>query len=173
MITSSNGNIFRVTGHLFGEFTGTKASARSFDVLFDLCLNKRLSKQSLGWWFETPSRLLWRHCNEPFLVKCIGWHLLLMIKLVTLAKWTVDVVSGICGLLIVSKISDFFFMLFHCIFQFIHGNHIADLRIPHRYQYGHTSRTNKMTIDFVRLTLQLWKWLSFPRHNRFQDISKA
>ena len=26
MMTSSNGNIFRVTGHLCGEFTGTKAS---------------------------------------------------------------------------------------------------------------------------------------------------
>ena len=30
---------------------------RSFDVFFDLRLNKRLSKQSWGWWFETPSRL--------------------------------------------------------------------------------------------------------------------
>ena len=27
-------------------------------------LNKRLSKQSWGWWFETPSCSLWRHCNE-------------------------------------------------------------------------------------------------------------
>ena len=26
-------------------------------------LYKRLSKQSWGWWFETPSRSLWRHCN--------------------------------------------------------------------------------------------------------------
>ena len=25
---------------------------------------KRLSKQSWGWWFETPSCSLWRHCNE-------------------------------------------------------------------------------------------------------------
>ena len=36
---------------------------RSFDVFFDLRLNKRLSKQSWGWWFETPSSPLWRHCN--------------------------------------------------------------------------------------------------------------
>ena len=36
---------------------------RSFDVCFDLRLNKRLSKQSWGWWFETLSRPLWRHCN--------------------------------------------------------------------------------------------------------------
>ena len=36
---------------------------RSFDVFFDLRLNKRLSKQSQGWWFETPSCPLWRHRN--------------------------------------------------------------------------------------------------------------
>ena len=30
---------------------------------FDLHLNKRLSKQSWGWWFETLSGPLWRHCN--------------------------------------------------------------------------------------------------------------
>ena len=27
---------------------------RNFDVFFDLRLDKRLSKQSRGWWFETP-----------------------------------------------------------------------------------------------------------------------
>ena len=30
---------------------------------FYLRLNKRLSKQSIAWWFETLSRPLWRHCN--------------------------------------------------------------------------------------------------------------
>ena len=34
-----------------------------FDVLFDLRLNKRLSKQSWGWWFDRLSRPLWRHRN--------------------------------------------------------------------------------------------------------------
>ena len=57
MMTSSNGDIFRVTGPLCGEFTGP----RSFDVFFDLRLNKRLSKQSWGCWFDTPSSPLWRH----------------------------------------------------------------------------------------------------------------
>ena len=33
------------------------------DVYFDLRPNKRLSKQSWGWWFEMPSRPLWRHRN--------------------------------------------------------------------------------------------------------------
>ena len=36
---------------------------RSFDVDFDLRVNKWLSKQSWGWWFETRSRPLWRHYN--------------------------------------------------------------------------------------------------------------
>ena len=47
-----------------GEFPAQSAVTRSFDVFFDLCPNKRLSKQSRGWWFETPSRPLWRHRNE-------------------------------------------------------------------------------------------------------------
>ena len=33
---------------------------------FDLRLNKRLSKQSWGWWFKTLSCPLWRHCNGHF-----------------------------------------------------------------------------------------------------------
>ena len=70
MMTSSNGNIFRVTGPLCGEFTGPgefpaqRPVTRSFDVFFDLRPNKRLSKQPWGWWFETPSWSLWRQCNE-------------------------------------------------------------------------------------------------------------
>ena len=68
-MTSSNGNIFRVTGPLCGKFTGPgeipaqRPVTRSFDVFFDLGLNKRLSKQPWGWWFKTPSWSLWRQCN--------------------------------------------------------------------------------------------------------------
>ena len=47
-----------------GEFPSQRPVTRSFDVFFDLRLNKRLSKQSWGWWLETPSRSLWRHCND-------------------------------------------------------------------------------------------------------------
>ena len=79
MMTSSYGNIFRVTGPLCGEFTGDRWQwpvTRSFDVLFDLRLNKRLSKQSGGWWFETSSHPLWRHCNGAGIKQTIevrGW----------------------------------------------------------------------------------------------------
>ena len=60
-MTSSNGNIFRVTGHLCGEFTGprwishTKASdAELWCFLWS----------AWGRWFETLSHPLWRQCND-------------------------------------------------------------------------------------------------------------
>ena len=68
-MTSSNGNIFRLTGPLCGEFTGPgefptqRPVARSFDVFCDLRLNKRLCKQSWGWWFETLLCPLWCRSN--------------------------------------------------------------------------------------------------------------
>ena len=52
MLTSSNGNIFRVTAmcaensRVTDEFPAQRPVARSFDVFFDLRLNARLSKQS-------------------------------------------------------------------------------------------------------------------------------
>ena len=69
MMTSSNGNIFRITCPLCREFTGPgelpaqRPVTQSFDVFFDLRLNKRLSKQPWDWWFEMPSWSLWRQCN--------------------------------------------------------------------------------------------------------------
>ena len=63
MMTSSNGNIFRVTGYLCGKFPTQRPVTRSFAIFFDLRLNKRLSKQSWSWWFETLLFPLWRQCN--------------------------------------------------------------------------------------------------------------
>ena len=87
MMTSSNGNIFRVTGHLCGEFT----SDADLWCFFDLRLNKRLNKQSWGWWFETPSRSLSRHCNAihalhlikhapSSALQCFVWFMLLVLN---------------------------------------------------------------------------------------------
>ena len=83
MMTSSNGNIFRATRPLCGEFTGPgeipaqRPVTRTVHVFFDLRLNKRLIKQPWGWWFETPSWSLWRHCNEflfSYIVKNVYVH---------------------------------------------------------------------------------------------------
>ena len=46
-----------------GEFPAQRPVMHSFDVFFDLHLNEGLSKQSWGWWFETPSGPLCRHSN--------------------------------------------------------------------------------------------------------------
>ena len=56
-----------------GEFLAQRPVTRSFDVFFDLRLNKRLSKQSWGWWFETPSCPLRRHCNVTVLY-VLSWY---------------------------------------------------------------------------------------------------
>ena len=61
MMTSSNGNIFRVSGPLWGESTGRPWRGA---FIFYLRLNKQLSKQSRRRWFETPSRSFWHHCND-------------------------------------------------------------------------------------------------------------
>ena len=52
-----------------GEFPTQRPVTQSFYVFFDLCLNKRLSNQSWGWWFETPSGSLGRHCNKAIIVR--------------------------------------------------------------------------------------------------------
>ena len=46
-----------------GEFPTQRPVTRSFDVFFDQRVNKWLSKQSWGWWFETPPSSFWRHYN--------------------------------------------------------------------------------------------------------------
>ena len=62
-----------------GEFPTQRPVTRSFDAFFDLWLNKRLSKQSWGWWSEMPSHSLWCHCNvvnKDFLTwPLTGWQL--------------------------------------------------------------------------------------------------
>ena len=50
-----------------GEFPAQSSVTRSFDVFFDLRLNKRLSKQSWGCWLETLPRPLWRPSNAIYM----------------------------------------------------------------------------------------------------------
>ena len=83
-----------------GEFPTQTPVTWSFDVFFDLRLNKPLRKQSWGWWFQTPSCSLWRHCNvndifigassispvsfqvaDPEVVLCLNYHYIRELKL--------------------------------------------------------------------------------------------
>ena len=52
-----------VRGIVTDGFPSQRPVTRSFDVYFDLRLNKRLSKQIRRRWCETPSYTLWRHCK--------------------------------------------------------------------------------------------------------------
>ena len=76
MMTSSNGSISALldicagNSPVTGEFRAQRPRRQSFDVFFDLRLNKRWSKRSWGWWSETPSRPLWRHCYESHDCPC-------------------------------------------------------------------------------------------------------
>ena len=56
-----------------GEFPTQRPVTWSFDVFFDLRLNRGLSKQSWGWWFEMPSQSFWCHSNDTQqkTMKCI------------------------------------------------------------------------------------------------------
>ena len=76
MMTSSNGNILPrywpfvrgihqspVNSLHQGQWRGLWCFLWS---AVDKRLGKRLGKQSWGWWFETPSRSLWRHCNDKY-----------------------------------------------------------------------------------------------------------
>ena len=59
-----------------GEFSTQRPVTRSFDVFFDLRLNKWLSKQSWGWWFDTLSRLFDVNSTRvcPPGTQAILWH---------------------------------------------------------------------------------------------------
>ena len=73
---------FPPTGPLWGKSIGHRnfciqsTVTRSFDVFFDLRLNKRFSKPSRCRWLETPSRSLWHHCSDQQLPQPMVklWH---------------------------------------------------------------------------------------------------
>ena len=60
-----------------GEFPSQRSVTRSFDVFFELRLNRRLSKPSRRQWFQTPSRSLWSTCDvwmNLYSVSLISWR---------------------------------------------------------------------------------------------------
>ena len=111
MMTSSNGNISRVTDSSCGVFTDhrwiplTKPVTRSFDVFFDLQLNKRLSKQSRRRWLDTPSCSSLRHykpAHHSMPVLTIPWPCLHM----RYGPFQFGSESNLCGELMLGTIVD-------------------------------------------------------------------
>ena len=99
MMTSSNGNVFRVTGLLCGEFTGhwwipaQRPVTRGFEVFFDLRLKQQSIKQGRHLWFEKPSRSLWRHCNVKISNTSQPWEDTLPIFKIQI--WLPDFIVGL------------------------------------------------------------------------------
>ena len=63
-----------------GGFPSQRPVTRTFDVFFGVHPDKRLRKQTRCWWFETPWRSLWRHCNVlvRYQLKC-NWASIFLI----------------------------------------------------------------------------------------------
>ena len=55
-------------------------------AFFDLRLSKRLNKESRRRWFETPSRSLWRHCNES------GIQVVIKVWIKAFSHWKINVI---------------------------------------------------------------------------------
>ena len=83
-----------------GEFPEQRPVSRNFEVLFDLCLNKPLSKQSRGWWSETHKYFTWCFMSDCLLCRTVSlstainsilswWHIdaLFPIKYVLFVLW--------------------------------------------------------------------------------------
>ena len=100
MMTSANGSIFRVTGPLRGEFTGhqwippAKASDAELWFFFDLRLNQPFSKQWRRWWFESPWRSLWRHCNATVKSEIRFWGQC-TVSANAIRPWTARIHAGV------------------------------------------------------------------------------
>ena len=86
MMTSSNGNIFRITSRLCGEFTGRRGEFPSQSLWYGALLFSLISTwitvdtQLWDWWFDTPSLtmapLQWTYNSQQYLAlpKSIIWR---------------------------------------------------------------------------------------------------
>ena len=77
--------------------------------IFDVRLNKRLSKQSEHWWFEAPSRSLWCHCkvvvliDDSILILYISYHLCLMFLYINPQMSLLMLHDAECGFIIMTS----------------------------------------------------------------------
>ena len=119
-----------------GEFPAQRPVTWSFDVFFDLCPSKWLSKQSRGWWFETPFLSLWSHCNGY-----ITGHPLVQTQNHPFVHTSISVIMDECFRLEEINNSPFFNRIsFGDISQYIfhepfatHPSHCADIAFTHRF----------------------------------------
>ena len=115
-----------------GEFPAQRPVTRSFDVLFDLFLNIRLSKQSVGWRFETSTRPIWRHRNV------MGFQGILFRRN---DKWMLS------RFLLTDKVSNI--RIGGRLRIFIHENLALDSHVNHICLYKITMNHNGLWFDYI------------------------
>ena len=111
-----------------GEFPSQRPVTRSFDVFFDLCLNKGLSKQSWGWWFDTPTCPLWRHCNDDYsrshaILRFMVWHSLIPILQDLTHNWGLDNTNDFLQFIFFCKIVVSWFKFHRNLFPIVRSNY--------------------------------------------------
>ena len=78
MMTSSNGNVFRVTGHLFGEFTGHRWIPRTKASDAELWCFLLIWAWTNGWLYNRDAgdlRCLRAHYDVTVMETLCGWHM--------------------------------------------------------------------------------------------------
>ena len=164
-----------------GEFPAERPVTRSFDVFFHLCLNLRLNKQLRNWWFETPSRPLWRNCNGKkghawgiwrrthYLVRLTNLYLTWQRRCISVSAPQIS--GNSFSQQLAKPVSSFLYILnfsFFVIFIFHHRNAICFLNITLissiwlvlqlSCKQGHLSNMSDMINGFNRLTGMVSRW---------------
>ena len=121
-----------------GDFLSQMPVTRCFDIFFDMCMNKRFSKQSRRWWFETPSRSLWRHCNENDVD--VASHAS-RVSMVVADEWIPNWRQGIYNL------ND----IWHCETGQQQPHYGPDLRIRHKTRYTAKTSPRRYTSTMSRV----------------------
>ena len=146
---------------------------RSFDIFFDLDLNKRLSKQSWGWWLEAPSSSIWRYCNglnlihvykrapEEIFLSCIAVGLIILTHL-----WHLNI--EIIYLLCRCRKMKIFIILFHisressltyCWNTFEHDDVIKWKHIPRNWPFVRGIHRSRWILHTKASDAELWCFL--------------
>ena len=134
---------------VIGEFPTQRPVTRSFEVFFDLRLNKRLNKQSWSWLFDTPSRSLWRNCNElPFS------HMILA-RVFIFQKWLTSPFRNDGGEYQGGCASAAFCILLSCIEPYTKGGDIMTNTTGWIYLSVLVSETNGIGYDLVNICMRL------------------
>ena len=91
-MASSNGNVFRVTGPLCGEFASQRPVTQSFDVFFYLRLNKREAADLKRHRIHYDVTVM--HCQGPFSISDKGSYLKILWSL-EVARMVISIVLSI------------------------------------------------------------------------------